>query len=146
MPLADQAIHTRHDQIIYRYDPLTQERLQPPATPAEAVSRLCQGNREFVGLVDVPNDGTPSTRVIPFDLSEFGLSHERGAAPRQHPFAVVLGCHRPGLPRRSDAVVEPARTNVLLGAIVLEAFDLLVDCPQQKLHPRDPDHIIAEIE
>jgi predicted aspartyl protease len=45
-----------------------------------------------------------------------------------------------------SAVVEPSRDNVLLGAIVLEEFDLLVDCPHQTLRPRDPDHIIAEIE
>ena len=44
------------------------------------------------------------------------------------------------------AVVEPRRTDVLLGAIVLEALDLLVDCRTQTLQPRDPDSIIAEIE
>src|SRR5579883_3452936 len=38
------------------------------------------------------------------------------------------------------------RTTSLIGAIVLEALDLLVDCRTQTLHPRDPDRIIAEIE
>ncbi len=45
-----------------------------------------------------------------------------------------------------NAIVEPGRTDALIGAIVLEALDLLVDCPTQTLHPRDPDRIIAEIE
>ncbi|HTU23626.1 MAG TPA: retroviral-like aspartic protease family protein [Gemmataceae bacterium] len=44
------------------------------------------------------------------------------------------------------AIVEPARNDVLLGAIVLEDLDLLVDCRTQTVHPRDPNTIIAEIE
>lgn len=44
------------------------------------------------------------------------------------------------------AIVEPGRTDALIGAIVLEALDMLVDCRTQTLHPRDPDRIIAEIE
>ena len=78
--------------IIYRYDPRIHEPQALPGTPDEALARLCDGNREFVGLVDVPDDGTPSTRMIPFDLSDFGLAEQEGAAPRQQPFALVLGC------------------------------------------------------
>jgi clan AA aspartic protease len=44
------------------------------------------------------------------------------------------------------AIVEPARSNALLGEIVLEDLDLLVDCRTQTLYPRDPKTIIAEIE
>ena len=44
------------------------------------------------------------------------------------------------------AIVEPGRSDALIGAIVLEALDLLVDCPTQTLYPRDPDRIVAEIE
>ena len=44
-----------------------------------------------------------------------------------------------------DAMVEPDRDTLLIGAIVLEALDLLVDCSHQKLHPRDPERIISEI-
>jgi hypothetical protein len=52
------------------------------------------------------------------------------------------------LGRRStfNAIVEPDRTDALIGAIVLEALDMIVDCRTQTLHPRDPNHIIAEIE
>jgi predicted aspartyl protease len=44
------------------------------------------------------------------------------------------------------AVVEPNRSDVLIGAIVLEALDLLVDCRTQTLQPRDPNEILTEIE
>jgi predicted aspartyl protease len=44
------------------------------------------------------------------------------------------------------ASLEPDRTTVLVGAIVLEDFDLLVDCGKQIVYPRDPDRIITEIE
>jgi predicted aspartyl protease len=43
------------------------------------------------------------------------------------------------------AIVEPKRENAIIGAIVLEDLDLLVDCRTQTLHPRDPDRIIAEM-
>ncbi len=44
------------------------------------------------------------------------------------------------------ALLEPDRTTALIGAIVLEDLDFLVDCKNNKLYPRDPDHIIAEID
>jgi len=46
-----------------------------------------------------------------------------------------------------DAVVEPGRDSLLVGAIVLESLDfLVVDCIGQKLVPRDPNRIISEAE
>ena len=45
-----------------------------------------------------------------------------------------------------NAVVEPAREDALIGAIVLEDLDLLVDCANQRLYPREPDSILTEIE
>jgi predicted aspartyl protease len=44
------------------------------------------------------------------------------------------------------AIVEPKRDSTLVGAIVLEALDLLVDCKEQRLVPRDPSGPIYEIE
>ena len=44
------------------------------------------------------------------------------------------------------AVVEPNRTDALLGAIVMEDLDLIVDCVAQKVMPRDPDMILTEVE
>jgi predicted aspartyl protease len=44
------------------------------------------------------------------------------------------------------ATIEPNRRSILIGAIVLEDLDLLVDCKHRRLIPRDPRYIIAEIE
>jgi predicted aspartyl protease len=44
------------------------------------------------------------------------------------------------------AVVEPHHTDALIGAIVLEDLDLLVDCKKNSIYPRDPNTIISEAE
>jgi len=44
------------------------------------------------------------------------------------------------------AIVEPKRETALVGAIVLEALDLLIDCVAQRVVPRDPRGPIYEIE
>ena len=45
-----------------------------------------------------------------------------------------------------NAIVDPNRTDALLGAIVMEDLDLIVDCGKNKLIPRDPDTIVSEVE
>jgi predicted aspartyl protease len=45
-----------------------------------------------------------------------------------------------------DAILEPDRTTALIGAVVLETLDLLVDCTNNRLYPRDPNQITAEVE
>jgi len=45
-----------------------------------------------------------------------------------------------------SAVVEPEGIDALIGAIVLEELDLLVDCATQSLYPREPDSILSDIE
>jgi predicted aspartyl protease len=44
------------------------------------------------------------------------------------------------------AINEPRRETALIGAIVLEDLDLLVDCVDQRLIPRDPSGLTSEIE
>ncbi len=44
------------------------------------------------------------------------------------------------------AMVEPKRDTALIGAIVLEELDFLVDCKKMRLVPRDPDYIVSELE
>lgn len=44
------------------------------------------------------------------------------------------------------AILEPARSDALLGAIVMEDLDLLVDCTNQRVYRRDPNTIITEVE
>src|SRR5260370_9305424 len=43
------------------------------------------------------------------------------------------------------AMVEPKRKDALIGAIVMEDLDLVIDCTAQKLHPRDPRWVISEV-
>jgi predicted aspartyl protease len=45
-----------------------------------------------------------------------------------------------------SAVVEPKGKDALIGAIVLEQLDLLVDSQRQRLIPRDPKGPLYEIE
>ncbi len=61
---------------------------------------------------------------------------------------VVQGVHVELQGRTSifKATVEPKRDTALIGAIVLEDLDFLVDCEKQRLVPRDPKYIISEIE
>lgn len=44
------------------------------------------------------------------------------------------------------AIVEPKRKDALIGAIVLEDLDFLIDCTSQKLYPRDPKLVVSEAE
>jgi predicted aspartyl protease len=45
-----------------------------------------------------------------------------------------------------SAVLEPKRTEALIGVIILEGLDLLVDCQNERLVPRDPSGPVYEIE
>jgi predicted aspartyl protease len=45
-----------------------------------------------------------------------------------------------------NAIVEPNRESALIGAIVMEDLDLIIDCTTQQLLPRDPNQIVSEIE
>ena len=51
-----------------------------------------------------------------------------------------------GRSRVFDAIVEPKRETALIGAIVLETLDFVVNCALQKLVPRDPKQIVSELE
>ena len=45
-----------------------------------------------------------------------------------------------------SAVVEPKPDTAIIGAIVLNDLDFLVDCTKLFLVPRDPDYVVSEIE
>ena len=62
------------------------------------------------------------------------------------PMAAEISLELAGRSGTFRAIVAPERTTALVGAIVLEDLDLLVDCTNQMLKPRDPEHIVAEIE
>ena len=44
------------------------------------------------------------------------------------------------------AIVEPNRNTAVIGRMVLDTLDFVVDCDARKLYPRDPNGIIVEIE
>jgi predicted aspartyl protease len=66
----------------------------------------------------------------------------RGSRPEaEGAYVTILG--RSG---HFTAILEKKRTTALIGAIVLEDLDLLVDCRRLKLIPRDPGGVVSEIE
>lgn len=80
-------------EVIYRFDPNSTEGIAQPADPCDARRRLEDGNREFAHFLDPLQAGQhTTTRVLPLVLRDLGLGDSAGAAPRQQPFAVVLGC------------------------------------------------------
>jgi hypothetical protein len=45
-----------------------------------------------------------------------------------------------------NATVNPERVTAVVGRIVLDDLDLLVDCTKRSLCPRDPHYVISEAE
>jgi predicted aspartyl protease len=76
------------------------------------------------------------------DVTVRYADHRREQRPRVTNVWLKL-CGREGV---FSATIEPSRQDALIGAIVLEELDLIADCATQSLHPRDPDHIVTEIE
>jgi clan AA aspartic protease len=125
---------------------------------AEDLVRVKDGTRapdqvrrvRLTGLVDTGASYlvVPERIVQSLGLPEKGQASVRNADRRTETRKVVDQVHVALLGRDGTfkAIVEPARDDVLLGAIVLEDLDLLIDCRTQKLQPRDPKQIIAEIE
>jgi predicted aspartyl protease len=113
--------------------------------PPEKVRR-----RTVSGLVD-PG---ASKLVLPQSLvKELGLTtsdkiNVRYTDGRRARRSQALDAHLELLGRRGTflAIVEPKRTEALIGAIVLEELDLLVDCSRERLIPRDPSGPLYEIE
>jgi len=79
-------------EIVYRYDPEVPVARVQPVSGDDACRRLELGNLEFATLLD-PHSGhaIDGSWVIPFDLEDIGIAGA-GGAPRQQPFAAVLGC------------------------------------------------------
>jgi len=77
-------------EITYRYDD-TDATIRPPPTDTESArTRLEDGSRSISTLLDSLADGTGTAhRVIPVDPRDLGLA---SGAPKQRPYAAVLGC------------------------------------------------------
>jgi carbonic anhydrase len=77
--------------VIFRYDPLHPKPPVQPATAAEAIQVLEEGNRLFASLLGHAESEEREELVLPFDISAIGGTPE-GGIPKQAPFAAVLGC------------------------------------------------------
>jgi len=90
----------------------------------------------------------PKRVVQELGLRKTGEVGVRYADGREATRPLVDGVHLEMLGRFSvfKAMVEPRRTEALVGAIVLEDLDFLVDSTHQRLVPRDPKMIISEAE
>ena len=90
----------------------------------------------------------PASAVEALGLEPSGEVTVRDADRRAAKRAVVDNVLVELLGRTSifKALVEPDRVDALIGAIVMDDLDFLVDCSRQTIDPRDPDTIISEIE
>src|SRR5215475_10933422 len=79
--------------IIYRYEAQDTPARSRPSDSEAALLRLGEGNRAFAALLDGRGDGNGFVqRVVPVDLRDLGILLGDAAAPRQRPFAAILGC------------------------------------------------------
>jgi len=104
---------------------------------------------EIEGLVDTGAARLvlPATAVAALGLPQSGEARVRYADLRTATRPVVKNVllELEGRDGVFTATVEPNRTTALIGAIVMEDLDLLVDCSRQVVHPRDPDTLVSTI-
>jgi carbonic anhydrase len=79
--------------ITYRYEARDRPARPQPSDSDAALRRLRDGNRAFAALFRrALNDPDHAQKVIQLDARDVGLSVGAQEAPKQHPFAAVLGC------------------------------------------------------
>jgi carbonic anhydrase len=79
-------------EITYRYDGAAPARPRPTLAD-DARSRLEDGRRLFANLLEGFGEGSDiAQRIIEVDPRDLGLLPGKDGAPRQRPFAAVLGC------------------------------------------------------
>lgn len=90
------------------------------------------------------SDITENGRTIWSHSSAFSTSEQTTSSCRPRPLS---GSDCQGSAKGPfRTLLEHDRTAALVGAIVLEEFDFLVDPGNQRLVPRDPHRILAEVE
>ena len=79
--------------ITYRYEARDQPARPQPSDSDAALRRLCDGNGAFAALFSRgPKDADRAQTVVQLDPRDVGLSADSKQAPKQHPFAAILGC------------------------------------------------------
>ena len=63
-----------------------------PTDSDAALRRLNGGNSDFAALLDHVKDEIGIQQIIPVDPGDLGLDSKVAGAPKQRPFAAVLGC------------------------------------------------------
>ncbi len=102
------------------------------------------------GIVDTGANHVvlPKTIADQLGLPVHGTATVRYADNRTATRTIVkqLSLETAGREGTFRAVVEPDRDTVLIGVLVLEDLDLIVDPGREKLVPRDPEHFTSIIE
>jgi len=78
--------------IIYRYETRDMPTRPLPADSDAALLRLNDGNGDFAALLDHVKNESGIQRIISVDPRDLGLDPDGTGAPKQRPFAAVLGC------------------------------------------------------
>ncbi len=117
--------------LIYRIDPDAPS-AKPPKTAKAAWKRLEDGNRAFASVSDIHRHTQTEPHIITLNAEALGLAKADGTAPKQTPFAAVLGCADARVPielifsqAANDLFVVRVAGNVL-GAECLGSLDFAV--------------------
>jgi len=78
--------------IIHRYSTDATAVRPMPADSSAALLRLEQGNKSFARLLDHDENAQGVQQIIPVDLHDLGFAAGSNHAPKQRPFAAILGC------------------------------------------------------
>jgi carbonic anhydrase len=79
--------------VTYRYELQDRPARPQPVDSDAALRRLSDGNRAFAALFnDTSDDADRAQTIIRLDPRDIGFSADAPGAPKQHPFAAVLGC------------------------------------------------------
>lgn len=129
-------------KVINQFDRMRADRGELPADQARTVV--------LKGVVDTGAAMLvlPASVVTALGLPKYGETSVRYADLRTAKRDIVGDLEVEIQSRRNPftAVVEPGRSDALIGAIVLEALDFLLDPKHQVLRPRDPNIILTEIQ
>ena len=128
---------------VANYDDLALVRrglLQPDQVRRETIEGVVDSGATMLVLPQgvVKRLGLPLGKMVKVRYADGRRAQRREA---EAAYVELLGRHD-----TFKALVEPKRTTALIGAMVLESLDLLVDCRRQRLVPRDPHGAIHEIE
>lgn len=117
--------------LVYRIDP-DATAAKGPKTAKAAWKRLEDGNRAFASVSDLHRSTKSEPHVITLNAEALGLAKADGTAPKQTPFAAVLGCADARVPielifsqAANDLFVVRVAGNVL-GAECLGSLDFAV--------------------